>query len=609
MSSPLATGLRTHACGLLTAKDEGTSVKLAGWVHSRRDHGGLYFFDLRDRTGLVQVVVSPDDAQTFSAAGSLGAEFVVGVEGTVGRRPKGTENPKLPTGEVEVRAQSIKVLNSSKTLPFELDEHSNVSEETRLKYRFLDLRRARMRDNLIARHKVSQVVRRELDAMGFLEIETPILTKATPEGARDYLVPARLSPGLFYALPQSPQIFKQILMAAGMERYFQLARAFRDEDLRSDRQPEHTQIDLEMSFVEEKDVHAAVERFMKAVFKEVMGVDIPTPFARIEYDECMRRYGSDKPDLRYDLEIIDLTDVFRNTQFKVFGEAVKSGGVIAGLTVNGSGVSRSHIDRLTQLLKDHGAKGLPWIRWRGATEEPESPIAKFFSPDEIKSLKTRVGAKPGEITFFSLGAAYAASAYLGVLRKEAIGNNELAKLVGLTRNKEWSFHWVVHFPLLEWEPEEKRWTFTHNPFTAPLESELPKLDTDPGNIASHQYDLVLNGVELASGSIRNHRGEVQRKILSLMGFSAEEQEAQFGLLLRALEFGAPPHGGAALGLDRLIAILRGEDSIREVIAFPKTAKGTCPLSEAPSPVKEKQLEELHIKLNLPPLKPDSSGRP
>lgn len=581
---------RSLGCGDLRAADEGKTVRLSGWVHSRRDHGGLYFFDLRDRSGFVQVMVDPREAQAFRTAAGLGAEFVVTVEGTVARRPKGTENPKLATGEVEVHASAIAVLNCAKTLPFEIDERTTVSEETRLKYRFLDLRRTRMRDNLILRHRVSAIVRRELDKLGFLEIETPILTKATPEGARDFLVPSRLSPGQFYALPQSPQIFKQILMASGMERYYQLARAFRDEDLRSDRQYEHTQIDLEMSFVEEEDVHAVVESFLKSVFKEVMGVELQTPFPRVEYDECMRRYGSDKPDLRYGFEIEDLTDSFKASEFKVFAEAARGGGVVRALKAKAE-FSRADIDKLTDLAKANGAKGLAWIKY--AANGPESPILKFLKQPEIDAIMRQLRPAAGECVFFAADKHLPAAMVLGAIRKELIHKLKPAP------SRPWSLHWVVRFPLLEWEPEERRWTFAHNPFTSPLEEELPLLDKDPGAMRSHQYDLVLNGVEVASGSIRNHRGNVQRKILSLMGFSAEEQERQFGLLLRALEYGAPPHGGIALGLDRLCAILRGEDSIREVIAFPKTQKGTCPLSEAPGPVAAKQLKELHIKVDLP----------
>ena len=593
--------MRTHHCGDLRAAHAGKSVTLSGWIHSRRDHGGVYFFDLRDRSGLVQVVVHPEKAAAFLVAAKLGAEYVVSVVGVVGKRPSGTENPKMPTGEIELSAEEITVLNASKTLPFEIEENSNVSEETRLKYRFLDLRRRKMLENLTLRHRVSTTVRRVLDGEGFLEIETPMLTKATPEGARDFLVPSRLTPGTFYALPQSPQIFKQILMVSGIERYFQLARAFRDEDLRSDRQPEHTQIDIEMSFVEEKDIHSLVERMVKTIFKETMGVELTTPFPSFEYEDVMKRYGSDKPDLRFGLEIQDCTEIFKNSQFKVFGETARSGGVVRALKAAAE-FSRADIDKLTDLAKAHGAKGLAWVKWEAAG--PSSPILKFLGAEEIKALESLIGAKPGDYAFFAADKAIPAALCLGAIRKELIARLKPAP------KEPWSFLWVKHFPLLEWEPEEKRWTFTHNPFTSPLAEEMSWLDSKPGEMRSHQYDLVLNGVELASGSIRNHRAEIQRKILGLMGFSLEEQNQKFGLLLNALEYGAPPHGGIALGLDRLIAILRGEDSIREVIAFPKTQKGTCPLSEAPGPVGAKQLKELHIKLDvLKAASPASQGSP
>lgn len=598
MSAPRASGpWRSHGCGELRASHAGAEVRLAGWVHARRDHGGVYFFDLRDRSGRVQVVARPQHKEAFAAAASLGSEFVVAVRGAVARRPAGTENKELPTGEVEVEAASVAVLNASKPPPFEVGEHAHASEEVRLKYRYLDLRRPRMLENLSLRHRAAQAARRYLDSQGFLEIETPILTKSTPEGARDFLVPSRLSPGEFYALPQSPQIFKQILMVSGVERYFQLARAFRDEDLRSDRQPEHTQIDLEMSFVDEAGVHALVEGLMRAVFREALGLEIEAPFPSLDHGEAMLRYGSDKPDLRYGLEIADSSPLWKEAEFKVFGETVRAGGSVLGLNApGGAGLSRSEIDRWTEGIKAAGAKGLPWIRWagEGGKPKPDSPIAKFLKPAEIEGLLSTCRAKPGDLTFFGVGKPLEAAAQLGWLRKELVARLKPRP------SRPWAFLWVKHFPLLEWDAEEKRWTFTHNPFTAPLEGEIPKLDSDPGNVRSHQYDLVLNGVELASGSIRNHRAELQRKVFSLMGYEPEAQTRRFGLLLSALEYGAPPHGGIAIGFDRLVATLRGEDSIREVIAFPKTQKGACPLSECPSPVDAKQLKELRLRVDAPP---------
>ena len=584
--------MRTHCAGDLNAGFVGQEVRVAGWVHSRRDHGGVYFFDLRDRSGLVQVVVHPEKTEAFLVAGRMGAEWVVSAKGKVGRRPAGTENPKLATGEIELTVDELQILNTCRILPFEIDERAEVNEEARLKYRFLDLRRRRMLRNLTLRHVVAMAARNALAAEGFLEIETPMLTKATPEGARDFLVPSRLNPGTFYALPQSPQIFKQILMASGVEKYMQLARAFRDEDLRADRQPEHTQIDVEMSFVSEEDVHAVCERMMKAIFKEAVGFDLPTPFPRLDHFDALRRFGSDKPDLRFGFEIADLTGELRACGFKVFSGAIAAGGVVRAVSC-AADYSRSEIDKLTERAKLHGAKGLAWIKWTEAG--PETPIAKFLTPAEIAAIQRKTGARPGMYTFFAADKDLAAAAVMGALRKEIVSKTRPQP------STPWHFSWITRFPLLEWEAEEKRWTFAHNPFTRPLDADAPKLDTDPGAVRSHQYDLVLNGVELASGSLRNHQGDMQRKILGLMGFDAAEQQRQFGLLLSALDFGAPPHGGFGLGLDRLCALLCGEDSIREVIAFPKTQKGVDPLSEAPGPVKDAQLKELHVKLDLPPV--------
>ena len=441
------TALRTHCCGELSAEHASQTVRLAGWVHSRRDHGGVYFLDLRDRSGMVQVVVNPEEIDAFLAAGKLGSEHVVAVEGAVRLRPEGMKNPKLPTGEVEVKAQALKVLNTSQNLPFEVDERTTALEETRLKYRFLDLRRPPMLENLVLRHRVSQAVRRALDGEGFLEIETPILTKATPEGARDFLVPARLDPGHFYALPQSPQIFKQILMVSGVDRYFQLARAFRDEDLRSDRQPEHTQIDLEMSFVDEGDVHALVERMLKTVFRETMGVELETPFPRLDYDQAMLRYGSDKPDLRYGLTIEDCTELFKDSGFKVFGEAARSGGVVRVLSVAHE-FSRAEIDKLTDLVKKAGAKGLAWLKWDGSAFG--APIAKFLEPAKLAALQERFQPKAGHHLFFAADKAPAAALCLGTLRKEFISRLKLQP------SQPWHFSWITRFPLLEWAPEENR---------------------------------------------------------------------------------------------------------------------------------------------------------
>ena len=574
---------RTNYCGEVTSKFLGTRQTLCGWVNSYRDHGGVLFIDLRDRSGICQVVVEPSKP-FFNEASTVRNEYVIEVTGTVTKRIEGAVNANMKTGEIELVAEEFKILNTSIPLPFDVEKSRSVTEETRLKYRYLDLRNPKMYANLLLRHRLSQAARRYLDGQGFLEVETPILTRSTPEGARDYLVPSRVHHGEFYALPQSPQMFKQTLMASGIDRYFQLARCFRDEDLRADRQPEHTQIDMEMSFVTINDIHEVVEGLMKTLFTTA-GEDISVPFPKIPYKEAMSKYGSDKPDLRYDLEMKDVSGVFKNTSFKVFADVLGKGGEVRSLVSQGGAATpRAQVDKLVDLAKKNGAKGLVWFKYKEG--KLDSPSAKFFTEQELKDLITHSGAQEGDLILLGSDQFAPLCAFMGALRKELVKN--------LTPKCKWAFAWITDFPLLEYVPEEDRWDAAHNPFTAAHEEDLDKLETDPGSVRSYQFDLVLNGNELASGSVRNCRRDVQERILALMKHSKEESARRFGMLLNALEAGAPPHGGIGLGLDRITALLAGEESIREVIAFPKTAQAVCPLTDSPNVVDDIQLKELAL---------------
>ena len=580
---------RTHTCGELTGKHIGEKVTLAGWIDARRDHGNLIFLDVRDRWGKTQLVFNPDDSRDLHAAAEkLRSEYVVRVEGVVDKRPQGTANPKLSTGEIEVRVSALELLNASKTPPFEILDESDVSEEVRLKYRYLDLRRAPMLKRLGLRHQITQIVRRYFDGHQFIEIETPILTKSTPEGARDFLVPSRLSAGCFYALPQSPQLFKQMLMVAGADRYFQLARCFRDEDFRADRQLEHTQIDVEMSFVTEEDVMSELEGLLIEIMHKVKGIKLQLPLKRLSYQDAMNTYGSDKPDLRFGVELKDVTAILKNTDLKIFQSVIQAKGVIKGLSISGQEFSRSDLDHLVTLVKENGAQGLAWLKV--TAEGLESPIAKLITNEQRKELVKTFGTKPGDTLFFVADQWSTCVKALGVLR------NRLAERLNLARRDEFKFLWVVDFPLFEWNDEEKRFDSLHHPFTAPKPEDLKHFDSEPLTIRARAYDLVLNGTEIGGGSIRIHQRDVQNQVFRALGISQAEVQEKFGFLLDALAYGAPPHGGIALGLDRLCAILAGVDSIREVIAFPKTQKGVCLMTEAPSKVYPKQLKELSIQV-------------
>ncbi len=577
---------RTNYCGVLNASHIGTKQTVCGWVNSYRNHGGVLFIDVRDRSGLVQIVVGPE-SPFFELASSLRNEYVVEVTGEVKHRIEGAVNKNIPTGEIEITVENLKLLNTSVPLPFDVEKSREASEETRMKYRYLDLRNPVMVRNLTMRHKISQAARRYLDGQGFLEVETPMLTRSTPEGARDYLVPSRIHHGQFYALPQSPQMFKQTLMASGIDRYFQLARCFRDEDLRADRQPEHTQIDMEMSFVTIEDIHEIVEGLMKEIFKTA-GKEIKTPFQKLPYNDAMNLYGSDKPDLRYDLQIKNVSDIFAKTGFKVFADVLAAKGAIYALRgEKGASLSRGQLDKLTNLAKKNGAKGLVWLKVKDG--KLESPTAKFFTAEEMQALQAAVGAQEGDLILLGSDAnVRTCQSFMGALRKEMVKNQ--------TPKCEWAFAWITDFPLLEYIPEEDRWDAAHNPFTAPHEEDLDKLESDPGSVRSYQFDLVLNGNELASGSVRNCRREVQERILALMKHSKEEAARRFGMLLNALQYGAPPHGGIGIGLDRVTALLCGEESIREVIAFPKTTQAVCLLTDSPNTVDPQQLKDLGIEI-------------
>ncbi len=584
---------RTHTCGELTAKNLDEVVTLYGWIHTRRDHGGLIFIDLWDKYGLTQVVLNPQiDQLAHQEAHSLRGNFVISVRGKVRSRPEDMINPKLKTGEIEVFIEQLEILNPSNTPPFTGWEHQEVGEATRLKHRYLDLRSNELQKNLELRYQITRVARDVLDKAKFIEIETPILTKSTPEGARDYLVPSRLNPQKFYALPQSPQLFKQILMVSGMDRYFQIVKCFRDEDLRLDRQPEFTQIDMEMSFVNEKQIFTLVEDMIASIYRQTLDIKIETPFAILKYQDAINRFGSDKPDLRFGLELVDVSEVVRGAGFKVFAQALDAGGQVKAINIKNSvdSLSRKALDDLTEVAKTYGAKGMAWIKIQ--QNELQSPIIKFFEKEILDKLIKTVKGEPGDTIVFSADTPKVVADSLANVRLSA------AKLLNLTEENLIKLVWITEFPLVEYNEEQNRNTAMHHPFTAPLEEDLEKFESNPNEMRARAYDLVLNGNEIGGGSVRIHRRDIQQKMFKLLGIEKEEAELKFGFLLDALQYGAPPHAGIAFGLDRIAMLLAGAPSIREVIAFPKTQKATCLMTQAPSEIDSKQLKELTLKYDL-----------
>ncbi|MBS1111887.1 MAG: aspS [Nitrospirae bacterium] len=586
--------MRRDPCGQINETNIGNEVLVAGWANKWRDHGGVVFIDLRDRSGIVQIVFNPEtEAELHQRAQKIRSEYVLQIKGDVRKRPAGTENQSIPTGQIEIIAKELTVLNECKQLPFMVEDDTDASESLRFKHRYIDLRRPSIQKNIILRHKVTKIIRDYLDAKGFLDIETPILTKSTPEGARDYLVPSRLNPGHFYALPQSPQIFKQILMISGLEKYYQIVRCFRDEDLRADRQPEFTQMDLEMSFVKSDEIMHLIEELLKRLLKETAGEVINEPFQRLTYHDAMEKFGSDKPDLRFSLELRDVSDIVKDSSFKVFLDTLSKGGIVKGVNAKGlAGYSRKEMDDLTKEVQTFGAKGLAWIKLKNGFE---SPIAKFFPEQTLKSLAERMEAQEGDLLLFVADTKDVANDTLSRLR------NELAKRLGLIKDGMFKFVWITDYPLFEWNKDDKRFDTMHHPFTSPAEEDIELFlkggNEDMPKIRAQAYDIVLNGYEIGGGSIRIHKKEVQDRMFEMLKITPGDADAKFGFLLEALEYGAPPHGGIALGLDRLVMILAGASSIRDVIAFPKTQKAVCPLSSAPSTVEPKQLKELSIKLD------------